>query len=134
MRSEPRTLSLMDVWTESQRRVKDSAPFGQIKQMVDERLRFRFIPEPKRRMGLRWRTKVGGLCYSEMWLRHYAQLRQMHGCIVMASDWANRMTGENKPINRDNDHDLELLLAHARLLQKTGETVVREGGKCVTHP
>lgn len=105
--------------------VKDSwsVPFSAMKNYVDITMRTNRQPEPKRVMGKRWRAEVGGIRYSEMWLRRYVQVRQIASCTVIASDWANRMTEDNKPIVRDLQTDLELLLAHARLLQHTKEVV-----------
>lgn len=110
--------------------VRDSwnVSFVVMKVHMDRWMAMNGCPQPVQRLGKRWRIRVGGLAYPEMWLRHYALFRQMHGCTVMASDWANRMTDLNKPIVRDPDFDLELLLAHARMQQRTKETVRKREG------
>lgn len=111
-----------------------SGEFDRMKAYVDTYMITRHQAPPSRKMGRRWKIKVGGIYYSEMWLRYYAQVRHIQRCTVMAADWANRMTNKRLPIVRDLDTDLELLLAHARLQQRAGERTIRKGGVYVAYP
>ena len=101
----------------------DGCPWQTLKYYANEVLGI--SPKLKRCLPERWRIKVEGKSYTEMWLRNYVLLRHQHGCTVLASQYANHRVdpGHRVTLVRDLKLDQKLLVAHAKMLKKDGETV-----------